>query len=230
MRVRAMGGAGLRLGLALWLAGGLASAAPAAAQDIWATPPETSSQTSPPPSPAAAPAQEPSGDAEQAAPAPVAPVILEPNATYAERVLAGLRQIVARDFDGAIATLRAAAQAEPSAPLAFCHLGDAQLGKADWPEARAAYETCARFAALAKDGRALTLAAVGAARVSELSQQSATERRDAYLRLEAGASDSAAKVMAATRRATLDGLVALEADYAPVRKRIAEREAAKAAK
>jgi hypothetical protein len=154
----------------------------------------------------------------------------DPNGSYAERVLAGLRQIVLRDFDGAIATLRGAAQLEPAAAVAFCHLGDAQLGKADWAEAKAAYETCGRFAALGKDSRYATLAAVGNARVAELSQASLADRRDAYVRLESATSDNAAKIMAAARLQALNGLVALDADYVQVRKRIAERAAQQPAK
>ncbi|MFT3923695.1 MAG: hypothetical protein QM778_14280 [Myxococcales bacterium] len=133
-----------------------------------------------------------------------------------------------RDFEGAIATLRGAAQLESANPRAFCHLGDAQLVKADWQEARAAYETCARFAALAKDPRYATLAAVGSARVAELSQASLADRRDAYVRLEAGTSDAAAKTMAASRLAALDTVIAMDTDYVQVRKRIADREAAAA--
>ncbi len=200
----------------------------AGAQDIWGTPtsaPPAASETSAPST----------GEAEVPAPATPEPHAavpageLNPNASYSERILAGLRQIVLRDFDGAIATLRGAAQLEPATPRAFCHLGDAQLGRTDWNEARAAYETCARFAALAKDGRHATLAAVGLARVAELSRQSLAERRDAYVRLEAATSDAAAKTMAAGRLAVLDGLIAMDADYVQVRQRIAERAAAAAA-
>jgi hypothetical protein len=202
----------------------------AGAQDIWGTQPAPVT---------AAPAAKAPGSRTVAVPeaaTPEAPASLpavsvpelDPNGSYSERVLAGLRQIVLRDFDGAIATLRGAAQLEPAAARAFCHLGDAQLGKADWAEAKAAYETCARFAGLAKDPRHTTLAAVGMARVAELSQQSLAERRDAYVRLEAGTSDVAAKTMAAARLAALDGLVAMDADYVQVRKRIADRAAAAA--
>jgi hypothetical protein len=196
------------------------------AQDIWGT------QTKPGATEAAA--QPVRGQAEPAAASPEAPASLpavaapelDPNGSYSERVLAGLRQIVLRDFEGAIATLRGAAQLEPANARAFCHLGDAQLGRADWSEARAAYETCARFASLAKDQHYATLAAVGLARAAELSQLSLAERRDAYVRLDATTSDVAAKTMAAARLAALDGLVAVDADYAQVRKRIAERAAA----
>ncbi len=148
-----------------------------------------------------------------------------PGGRYAERVLGGLRQIVLRDFDGALATLRAAAQLEPASPAAFCHLGDAQLGKENWAEARAAYESCARFATLAKDARYATLAAVGNARTAELSKASLTERRDAYLRLSAATSDGPAKAMAQERLGVLEALLANEPAYVEVQKRIAERAA-----
>lgn len=221
------------MSLRVFLGAGLLAALagpPASAQDIWGTQPAPERST-----PAAAPrtprtAQVPEA-ATPEAPASLPPVVvpeLDPNGSYSERILAGLRQIVLRDFDGAIATLRGAAQLEPSSARAFCHLGDAQLGKAEWMEAKAAYETCARFAALAKEPRYTTLAAVGTARVAELSQQNLSERRDAFVRLDAATSDTAAKIMAASRIAALDGLVAMDTDYALVRKRIAEREAAAA--
>src|SRR5688572_9512832 len=91
-----------------------ALAGTAEAQDIWATTPETP----------AAPKEEPKPEA----PAPVAPetpryetVALEAQ-TYEARVLLGVRQIVMRDFAGAVETLRKAARLEPKAPAAFCHL------------------------------------------------------------------------------------------------------------
>jgi|GEM_PF-4663878 len=226
----------LGAGLCVALVGSSASA-----QDIWGTRTSEEKAASPASTPAprsavtAAPAigttTATTPEAPQAS-APAAPAVkapeLDPNGSYSERVLAGLRQVVLRDFDGAIGTLRGAAQLEPSNPSAFCHLGDAQLGKADWAEAKAAYDTCARFSALARDARNATLSAVGLARVAELSQQSLVERRDAYVRLEAGTSDTAAKTMAAARLAALDTLIALDTDYVEVRKRIAEREAAAA--
>lgn len=210
----------------------LNAASGVSAQDIWAAP-TSSSQGS-----QAAPVS--SADS-QAAHAPTEPVPVSGQARtaggfeadgavrYAERVLAGLRQIVLRDFEGALVTLRAAAQLEPASPAAFCHLGDAQLGKENWVEARAAYEGCARFAALANDVRYATLAAVGNARATELSQASLSERRDAYLRLSAATNDGAAKAMAAGRLGVLEALLVAEPDHTDVRKRIADR-AAKAAK
>lgn len=223
------------MSLRVFLGAGLLAAligSQASAQDIWGTQPapEKAAPASTQRTPRAA--QTPTA-ATPEAPASLPPVAapeLNPNGSYSERILAGLRQIVLRDFEGAIATLRGAAQLEPSSARAFCHLGDAQLGKADWAEAKAAYETCARFATLAKDQRYTTLAAVGTARVAELSQQSLGDRRDAYVRLDAATSDTAAKTMAASRIAALDGLVAMDTDYVQVRKRIAEREAQAAQK
>jgi hypothetical protein len=237
-RARGRASTGVILGAGLLAASLGTSAAGAAAQDIWGTPPapEVQARESPKAAPTTPPARQPRTTQVPVAATPEAPADLpavavpelNPNGSYSERLLAGLRQIVLRDFEGAIATLRDAAQLEPANARAFCHLGDAQLGKADWAEAKAAYETCARFAALAKDPRYATLAAVGSARVTELSQQSLSERRDAYVRLEAGTSDTAAKIMATSRIAAFDGLVVMDNDYAVVRKRIAEREAAAA--
>jgi hypothetical protein len=222
------------MSLRVFLGAGLVAAlvgSQAAAQDIWGTrPANEKSAPAASSSPRTAPVPEAAAPEAPASLPPVAVAELDPNGSYSERILAGLRQIVLRDFDGAISTLRGAAQLEPASARAFCHLGDAQLGKAEWLEAKAAYETCGRFAALAKDARDATLAAVGAARVAELSQLSVTERRDAYVRLEAATSDAAAKTMAASRIAALDGLVVMDSDYVLVRKRIAEREALAAQK
>jgi hypothetical protein len=140
-------------------------------------------------------------------------------------VLTGLRQLVLRDFDGAIASMREAAQMQPAAPAAFCHLGDAQLAKGDWGEAKAAFESCARFAGLSKDARHTTLALVGLARVAELSKASLAERRDAYARLAAATDDPAAAALATSRLTVFDGLVATDKDYVGVRERIAARAA-----
>jgi tetratricopeptide (TPR) repeat protein len=206
------------------------SVAPAAAQDIWGTPDPAQPATQPvaPATQPAAPATEPAAQpapAEAPAPAPqrFETVALEAH-TYEARVLLGLRQIVLRDFDGALATFRRAAQLEPSSPAAFCHLGDAQLEKGDLAEARAAYETCARFAGVASDARFTTLALVGQARVLERSKVELKEVRDGWLRARDGAGDERGKKMAGERLAMYDAALAREASYAPVRRRIVERE------
>lgn len=194
--------------------------APAAAQDIWGTPqpgqPATPATPAPEPAPAAPEAPAP-------APQRFETVALEAH-TYEARLLLGLRQIVLRDFDGALATFRRAAQLEPNAPAAFCHLGDAQLEKGDLAEARAAYETCARFAGVASDARYTTLALVGQARVLERSKVELKEVRDGWLRARDGAGDERGKKMAGERLAMYDAALAREESYAPVRRRIVERE------
>lgn len=205
----------LSASLGTTLLSGLASGAEA--QDIWAASPAQHSEN------IQAPVGTKPSDGSAAPTAQQAGAVA--GAGYAERVLQGLRQIVLRDFEGALVTLRTAAQLEPALPAAFCHLGDAQIGRENWLEAKAAYEGCARFSALAKDDRYGTLAAVGSARVAELSQAPLAERRDAYIRLSAATQDNTAKAMAQGRLGVLEALTASEADYVGVRKRIADREA-----
>lgn len=218
----------------LWVGVNLLSTQ-ALAQDIWAVPGQTAAETQ---ASAAAAAEAPrapeatAGEASEAAPSAADEAVDSSLAegSYGERVLHGLRQLVLRDFDGALSTLRAAAQLEPASPAAYCHLGEAQIGRADWIEARAAFDSCGRFAELSRDERYTTLALVGAARVAELSQVSLNERRDMYVRLAASSASAAAKELATARLAVLDRLIALEAEYDGVRRRIAQRQTAKQTK
>jgi tetratricopeptide (TPR) repeat protein len=201
------------------LAGSLLLASSAQAQDIWATPD----------------AQKPAGGPAQPTPAPAQPAPAEPAKqrfetvaleaqTYDARVLLGVRQIVLRDFDGALATLRRAAQLEPNSPAAFCHLGDAQLERNDLPEAKAAYETCQRFAGVAAEEHYATLALVGLARTLERTKAEPKELRDAWSRVREGTGEERARALAADRIEKYDAAIAREAAYAGVRRRIVERD------
>jgi tetratricopeptide (TPR) repeat protein len=158
----------------------------------------------------------------ESAAAPEAPPTLAES--YDARVLYGLRQVVLRDFEGALATLRAAAQAEPGLPAAYCHLGAAQFEKGDLAEARAAYESCARFARLGSVGRYMSLAYVGLARAVERAEDtSPSERRDAWLRARDGAADDPTRALATARIRGYEAVLAREAAYVPVRERCAAR-------
>jgi hypothetical protein len=192
----------------------------ARAQDIWATP-QAEAQ------PSTQPAQ----------PAPVAPVAaaqpdIEPAAieaqNYEARITVGIRQIVLRDFDGAVTTLRRAAQLEPRAPAAFCHLGDAQLEKGVLAEAKAAYESCARFAGLEFE-RYLVLAQVGLARTVEKSQADVSDKRMAWVRARDAVNEPAAKGLAEARIAAYDAAITREKAHESVRRRIVERDVAREA-
>jgi len=164
----------------------------------------------------------------QVAPAPVAPRA-SPDAaqeaaptSYDGAVLAATRKIVVRDFAGAIAMLRGAATREGSRPEAFCRLGDAQLVQGVLDEARAAYESCARFAGVELSGHPLALALVGLARVSEHENKPEDERA-AWQRVAATVKEPAALSLAQARLLVLDALLAQASAQAQVRARIAER-------
>jgi Flp pilus assembly protein TadD len=208
--------------LVLSLSLALFSGATAHAQDIWATP---DAPAEPKPEPVPAPA------------APVMPAAAEPPRyetvaleaqTYEARVLLGLRQIVMRDFAGAVETLRKAARMEPKSPAAFCHMGDAQLEQGVFAEATAAYESCARFAGL-EDPRYAALANVGLARTVEKKSSDLAEEREAWVRARDAIAEPAAKAMAEARIAVYDGALAREKSHEAVRRRIVEREVAQEA-
>jgi tetratricopeptide (TPR) repeat protein len=172
-------------------------------------------------------AQEDVGDAPAAvdvsAAAPT--VVLEAGApaTYDGAVLLGTRKIVLRDFESALKELREAASRKAARPEAYCRLGDAQLANADVPEARAAYETCLRFAQKEQDPHQLALALVGLARSFEREHKH-QEARDAWQRVVTSAKDDAAQALAQARISVLDVVLKQQEAYVTVRARIAERE------
>lgn len=151
------------------------------------------------------------------------PVVLEPVApdTYEAAVLLGTRQIVLRDFESALKGLRAAATRDASRPEAFCHLGDAQLAQGDIPEARAAYESCQRFATTEKNVRYVALSLVGLARTFE-HEKKPKEERDVWQRAATETTDEAARALAQARISVLNFIIEQEAAYVAVRARIAE--------
>jgi hypothetical protein len=204
----------------LVLVASLVSASRVAAQDIWATPPET--QT-PPDTQNAEPAK---SEAAQPKEQPRAVDSRPEVDTYEARVLYGIRQIVTRDFDGAIETLRRAAQIEAKSPVAFCHLGDAELERGNAGEARAAYETCARFAGLENE-RYQVLAQVGLARVVEKGQGDLNEKRTAWVRARDAVNEPAAKGLAEALIAAYDAAITREKAHEAVRRRIVERDVAR---
>ena len=185
-------------GLGLALCAGSASA-----QDVWATP------------------GAPGGvDVSTVAPA----VVLEAGApaSYDAAVLLGTRKIVLRDFEAALKVLREAASRSASRPEAYCRLGDAQLASQDVPEARAAYETCLRFAKTEQHAHQLALALIGLARSFE-QEHKTQEERDAWQRVVTSAKDESAQALAQARIAVLDVVLKQQESYIEVRARIAER-------
>lgn len=151
------------------------------------------------------------------------PVVLEAGApeTYDAAVLLGTRKIVLRDFEGALRELRAAATRDTSRPEAFCRLGDAQLAQGDIPEARAAYESCQRFATADQNAHHVALSQVGIARTFER-EKKPQEERDVWQRLATETKDEAARALAQARMSVLDIILKQEAAYVAVRARIAE--------
>jgi tetratricopeptide (TPR) repeat protein len=182
------------------------------AQDIWATPEQQK------------PAQQP---AAEAPPPALDGAALEAQ-TYEARVMLGIRQIVMRDHDGAIQTLRRAAELEPKGAPAFCHLGDAELESGKLAEAKTAFETCARFAGFENE-RYMVLAQVGLARVVEKGPGDVSEKRAAWVRARDAMNEPAAKGLAEARIAAYDAAITREKAHEAVRRRIVERDVAREA-
>lgn len=186
--------------LSMLVAGLSLIASSASAQDVWTTP-----------------------GAPGAVDVSSTPVVIEPAApdTYDAAVLLGTRKVVLRDFEGALTVLRAAATRDTSRPEAFCRLGDAQLAQGDISEARAAYESCQRFAKAEQNAHQMALSLVGIARTFEREKKS-KEERDTWQRLAAEASDETARALAQARISVLNVIIEQEAAYVAVRARIAE--------
>jgi tetratricopeptide (TPR) repeat protein len=188
-------------------------ATPASSQDLtFSTQVADSAQTTPTPAaPSAAPAE--SGG----------------EAPYLAIVHDGIRKIVVRDTDAAIALLRQAVEAEPNRPEAYCHLGDAQRIADQLDEAVAAYESCTRFAESAGDERLKRMGIVGQATTLETVPTRQDEAKTLFQQLLNGGPNDPAKLLGSTRIEAIDKVEALNLSYTPVRERIAAREAKNAA-
>ena len=180
----------------------LVMAAPAAAQEEWTTP--------------GAPGSVDVGTVETS-------VVTEGEPdTYEAVVLSAARKIVLRDFGAALSELRDASSREPARPEAYCRLGDAQFAQGDMQEARAAYESCVRFASTGQNPHELALALIGLARIFEQIHKNRDERQ-AWQRVLTSAKDEGAQAMAQARLLALDATLTQSDAYVIVRKRIAER-------
>lgn len=144
--------------------------------------------------------------------------------SYDAQVLEGTRKIVVRDFAGAVALLRDVASRQGSRPEAYCRLGDAQLGAEVLDEARAAYQSCERFATTDQNTHHVALALVGQARVFER-ENKPKEEREIWQRVALTVREPAAVTWAQGRLLVLDAILTQAGAQEQVRARIVERAA-----
>jgi tetratricopeptide (TPR) repeat protein len=172
---------------------------------------------------------------------------------YAVDVQRGMRLVLARDFDGAIDTLRQAIKRDPQRPEAHYYMGVAQGMQNEPKEAIGSFETAARMARDDRAWKARALVAVawmveriGAQRpelaegagpkVARINEPQLARARDAWERVRQLADadgprdpiiDTAVSV-ATERQRAIDEVLATEERTVPVRQRIADREKQKA--
>lgn len=170
--------------------------------------------------PAAAQPRRPGGGAAAAA----APA---PGATpYQVEVQNGIRLIVARDLDGAIAALRQAISIDRSKPDAHYYLGAALRLKNELASAAEAFRACARLAGQANDALFQARGLQGAAETLERIEAQRDAARTEWERV-AQWGQSHREInpeVARARMQAIDAAVTQERAYARVRERIAERE------
>lgn len=146
---------------------------------------------------------------------------------YVQKVANGIRLLVARDFDGAIASLREAAGIEATNPIAHYYLGEAQRMKGELSEAIESFRTAARHAAQANEARWQARALQGVADTLERIPDRITEARTAwqeYARFADTHRDVSFPEMARQRIQAIDTWTELELVTREVRNRIEARE------
>ena len=146
---------------------------------------------------------------------------------YITKVQNGIRLAVARDFDGALASLREAVQLNSAQPEAFYYMGEAQRMAGNLSEALEAFRTSARLASQMGnalfEGRALQ----GVAETLERTLDKRSEAREAWngvFRHGEITGNNAMKEIARARSQALDRATEQDEVYVAVRERIAERE------
>jgi tetratricopeptide (TPR) repeat protein len=160
--------------------------------------------------------------AAQAAPAG-APHGTPPYATACE---SGLRLLVSRDFDGALAAFRQAVQISGSDPRAFYYMGEAQRVRGNLNDALEMFRTAARLASASGDARMQARGLQGIAETLERIEGKRNEARTAwteYMRFADQNTAVAFPDLARARIQALDAMRELDETYADVRERIATR-------
>ena len=156
----------------------------------------------------------------EVAPAPTTP-------PYMTKVQNGMRLAVARDFNGAIASLREAVQENPSRAEAYYYLGEVQRMQGNLPEALESFRTAARTAQSASDPAFRMRALAGVAATLELQENQLDASRTGWNEAAtfADANRSVANPeIARARIQAIDAVTEQERAYVAVRERIAARE------
>lgn len=171
---------------------------------------------------AAAPRALAQDDEQRAAerPQPVTP-------PYMVEVQNGLRLALARDFEGAVATLREAVQLNPSNPHAYYYIGEVQRMRQSLPEALESFRTARRMAEQANEIVWQARAMQAIAETLERQENQLTAAREAWLALASFADSHRQQVnpeIARARIQAIDVVTEQEQAYVAVRQRIEERE------
>jgi len=161
-------------------------------------------------------------------PAPAAAPATPPGTPpYATATANGLRLLMARDFDGALAAFRQAVQIAGSDPTAFYYMGETQRVRGNLVDALEMFRTAARLASAASDTRTQARALQGVAETLERTEGKRNEAGTAwteYMRFADQNQGVGFPDLARARIAALDAMRELDATYADVRERIAMRE------
>ena len=161
--------------------------------------------------------------AAQAA-APAAPTTPRGTPPYATQCANGLRLLMARDFDGALAAFRQATSIAGSDPIAFYYMGETQRVRGNLPDALEMFRTAARLAGT--DARWQARAMQGIAETLERTEGKRNEARTAwteYVRFVDQNQGVGYPDLGRARIQALDAMRELDETYADVRERIATR-------
>jgi hypothetical protein len=151
---------------------------------------------------------------------------------YVQKVANGIRLLVARDFDGSIASLREAVALEGGNPMAHYYLGEAQRMKGELAEAVEAFRAAARHGAQGTEPRWQARAMQGVAETLERIPERLPEARIAwqeYVRFADAHRDVSFPELGRQRIQVIDTWTELELVVVDVRRRIEERERENAA-
>lgn len=146
---------------------------------------------------------------------------------YMTKVQNGLRLAVARDFDGAMASLREAVQLDASKPAAHYYVGEVERMRGNLTEALEAFRTAARNAQTANDPAWQARALQAVAETLERQDGQLEAARAAWTehaRFADANRNAASPEIARARIQAIDVVNEQEQAYVAVRERIAARE------
>lgn len=145
---------------------------------------------------------------------------------YATACESGLRLLVARDFDGALAAFRQAVQITGSEPRAFYYMGETQRVRGELTDALEMFRTAARLASASTDAGMQARALQGIAETLERMEGKRNDARTAwteYMHFTDQQQGVGFPDLARARIQALDTMRELDETYADVRERIATR-------